>query len=229
MMKIPFEDLARQLEVSAITLERWIRQGRIPVQRQGEMCFFERSEIEEWARTHSLRLDLEAPPEPIRPPQADNTLIDSIRRGGVRQILVGNDVATTLRAVVRALPISDDERPDLLRRFLEREELSSTGIGNALAVPHPRNPVGDLVKKPMIAVFFLDHPIDWKAVDGRPVSTLFVVLSPSVREHLQTLVRLSYCLRDPYLCSQLAEAPEMDGVIEAFRRIEFSAGEGLND
>ena len=224
-MKIPFEDLARQLEVSAITLERWIRQGRIPLQRQGEMCFFERSEIEEWARTHSLSLDLEARPEPSPPPQTDNSLIESIRRGGVRQVLVGNDVASTLRAVVRALPISDAERPDLLRRLLEREELSSTGIGNAIAVPHPRNPVGDLVKKPMIAVFFLDHPIDWRAVDGRPVSTLFVVLSPSVREHLRTLLRLSYSLRDSYLCSQLAGAPDMDELLEAFRRIEVSVDE----
>lgn len=83
----------------------------------------------------------------------------------------------------------------LLLQFLL--SLGSTGIGDGIAVPHVRNPVVLHVSKPTVTLCFLDHPIDFGAIDDMPVDTMFAIVSPSVKAHLHLLSRLAFVLRDP--------------------------------
>ena len=84
----------------------------------------------------------------------------------------------------------------------EREHLGSTGVGAGIAVPHARLPGLDR----LCAVFVrLDRPIDFEAVDERPVDLVFLLLSPETAgvEHLRTLSRVSRLLRDGEVCRKL--------------------------
>ena len=85
----------------------------------------------------------------------------------------------------------------LLRVLLAREALESTGIGDGIAIPHVRNPVVLHVSRPMITLCFLEQAVDYGALDGKPVNTVFSLISPTVRAHLRLLSRLSFALQDP--------------------------------
>ena len=83
------------------------------------------------------------------------------------------------------------DRELLLRLFLAREASASTAIGEGIALPHVRNPIVLYVTRPLVTLCFLEHPIEFGALDGQPVSVLFSLISPSTRAHLQILSKLS--------------------------------------
>jgi len=72
-------------------------------------------------------------------------------------------------------------------------------------VPHVRNPVVLHVTRPQVSLCFLDHPVDFGALDGKPVHTLFAIVSPTVRAHLKLLSRLAYLLKDERLRRVIGE------------------------
>jgi len=53
------------------------------------------------------------------------------------------------------------------------------------------------ISQPILSLSFLETPIDYGALDGKPVYALFLLVSPNVRTHLRILARLAFCLRDP--------------------------------
>jgi PTS system nitrogen regulatory IIA component len=70
--------------------------------------------------------------------------------------------------------------PDLVANaILKREELGSTGMGSGVAIPHARFP--DL-RKPFGLLARLRKPIDFEAVDGRPVDIVFLLLGERFRQ-----------------------------------------------
>ena len=92
--------------------------------------------------------------------------------------------------------IDPSDRRRVLDSLIEREQLASTGIGNGIALPHPRSNPGITLEMPQITTCFLARAVDFEAIDARPVSTLMVLLSNSTKQHLAMLSKLSYYLRD---------------------------------
>jgi PTS system nitrogen regulatory IIA component len=52
------------------------------------------------------------------------------------------------------------------------------------------------VGRPSLCLCFLDQPIEYGALDGKPVDTLFTIISPTLRAHLRLMAKLSFVLRD---------------------------------
>ena len=221
MMKRHIETIAQGLEIPLSTLERWIRQGRIPLQKVGRECRFEMASLTRWARHHHLTFSLPDAEGESAPVPARETLQESIVRGGVHHHVEGNDIETSLRAAVSrmdALPEADGDQ--LFHRLHEREQLTSTGVGKGVAIPHPRTHKPDLFPESVIAPCFLDSPVDFRAVDDRPVFILFILISPSVKQHLHLLSRLSYCVRDDDFVRFLRTAPAAETLLTEITRIE---------
>lgn len=87
---------------------------------------------------------------------------------------------------------------DLIRRFLARERLGSTGVGHGVAIPHCRigsAETGD-EKNAIGALITLQHPVEFDSVDNHPVDILFAMLVPedSHSEHLKNLAALASTL-----------------------------------
>src|SRR5262252_9390773 len=80
--------------------------------------------------------------------------------------------------------------------LLKREHLGSTGTGGGVAIPHARIP--DL-KKPFGILVRLRNPIDFDAIDGKPVDVIFLLLLPtqSQGDQLNALASVARKLRDP--------------------------------
>ena len=195
-MKLMVRDAATLLNVSEKTVYRWITQGRLPVHRISGQYRFNRNELLEWATTHRVPLSADILKE--EHPQDLPGLADALQIGGVFYRVCGNDKASVLSEIVSMLPLPEEvDRGFLLEVLMARESLGSTGIGNGVAIPHVRNPIVLHIPKPMIALFFLEKPVEFAAIDGKPVHTLFTIVSPTIRGHLHLLARLSYALQQP--------------------------------
>jgi PTS system nitrogen regulatory IIA component len=94
-----------------------------------------------------------------------------------------------------------DERR-LFDRLLERERLGSTGIGGGIAIPHARMAA---LAKPVGLFARLANPIDFDAIDERPVDIVFLLAAPegAGADHLKALARVSRLLRDRALVDKL--------------------------
>jgi PTS system nitrogen regulatory IIA component len=66
----------------------------------------------------------------------------------------------------------------------------------------------DTIKNSIISTCFLHKPIDFKAVDGRPVFVMFILLSASTKIHLHFLSRLSFCIRESTFVEFLKTTPD---------------------
>ena len=98
-----------------------------------------------------------------------------------------------------------------LDRLTERERAGSTGVGGGVALPHAR--LRGLQR--VHAVFVrLDAPVDFDAVDDKPVDLIFALLAPeeTAGEHLRALACVSRLLRREDLRAQLRAAPTPDAL-----------------
>ncbi|MDX9788236.1 MAG: PTS sugar transporter subunit IIA [Desulfobacterales bacterium] len=214
--------LARCLDLSPSTIERWVSQGRIPVHISNKDCIFNPSALGKWSAAHKVKF---TPPqalqgEPVIEPV--ETLIGAMGRGGVFKNIEGDSIASILQAAVNRLTgIPEKSKEDLFQKLLEREQLTSTGIGKGVAIPHPRSPIAAIEHKSMIATCFLKTPVDFNAVDGKPVFALFVLISQTVQQHLHLLSRLSFCIRNDAFISFLKTRPAPEALFPKITELEI--------
>lgn len=220
-MQLSVKDAARLLDVSEKTIYRWIKQESIPAYRLNEQFRFNRAELLEWATSRRIKIspDIFLEEEHAKVPRP--TLSESLKAGGVVYRLGGTDKQSVLRAVVDVIQLPEEvDREFLYEVLLARESLGSTGIGDGIAIPHVRNPVVLHVVKPIITLCFLEHPIDFGALDAQPVSILFVLISPSVRAHLHMLSRLAFVIRVPEFKDAFKRQASREEIMDALARAE---------
>jgi nitrogen PTS system EIIA component len=218
-MQLTTRDAARLLGVSEATLEKWLKSGELAGTRVDDQYRFNKIDLLEFAATRNLEISPELLAE-LEQPQLPS-LAEAIRTGGVHRGIPGGDKATILRAVVDRLPLPRETDRALVHRvLLAREALGSTGFGNGIAIPHPRNPIVLRVQKPEVAICYLDQPVDFEALDGKPVHTLVTLVSPSTRAHLHLLALIASALRDPVVAARLEERADADRIVPEVARVE---------
>jgi nitrogen PTS system EIIA component len=229
-MELGVKDVARLLRVSEKTVYRWIAAGDLPAHRFSNSHRFDRVEILEWATSRGIRV-----PHEIFSARTESTdslpaLLAALQAGGIHYRVAGSDKDSVLQSVVQLLPLPEQvDRGLLLRALLTRESLGSTGIGDGIAIPHVRNPIVLHIRQPVLTLCFLETSIDFGALDGKPVDTLFVILSNTVRVHLHLLARLSYLLSRTSLREIVARKAESSDIIAAVSAVEQSIGTAEDD
>ncbi len=220
-MQLTARDAARLLGVTEATLQRWLKNGEIASTRVNDQHRFNRYDLLEFAASRRLEISPELLAELDTEAEKLPALADAIRVGGVHRGIAGKDKPAVLRQVVDRLPLPRPSERDLLHRFLlAREALGSTGMGNGIAIPHPRNPIVLRVKAPAAAICYLDEPVEFEALDGKPVHTLFTLVSPSVRVHLHLLAVLAAALHDPAVVAALSRRAGEAELLPELARVE---------
>jgi PTS system nitrogen regulatory IIA component len=100
---------------------------------------------------------------------------------------------------------------ELFRRLREREQLSSTGIGSGIAIPHCKMPG---LKQAVVAVGLAPRGVDFGAADGEPVRLFFLVVSPEVSpaEHLRVLASISRWAKTGHNAERILEMQDPQAV-----------------
>jgi len=228
-MQLSVKDAAAVLNVAEKTIYRWIKQGTIPCYRINEQYRFNRAELLEWATSRRIQVSPEIFAEKFSSSTPLPTLLEALKAGGVYYRVGGTDQASVLRAVVDILHLPEEvDREFLYQVLLARETLGSTGIGDGIAIPHVRNPVVLHVSRPTISLCFLEQPIEFGAIDDKPVDTLFTLISPSVRAHLHLLSRLGIVLRNDEVKAALRSRATREELMDIFARVENALPAGAS-
>lgn len=219
-MQLGVRDVARLLNVSEKSIYRWIQQGQLPAYKVNEQYRFNRAELLEWANAQKINVSAEMFAEPDTAPELMPDFADSLEAGGIFYRLEGGAKEAVLRSVVSVMKLPPDmDRELLLRVLLARESMASTGIGDGIAIPHVRNPIVLSVNQPAISLCFLEHPVEFGAIDDKPVHTLFTLISPTVRIHLYLLSRIAHALRNEGFKEAVARQASREEILLAARGV----------
>lgn len=220
-MQLSIRDLTKLLNVAESTVSRWIKQRGLPAQQVGGQYRVHRAELLEWATTNNIKVSLELFNHLDAEAATVPSLGDALEAGGIHYQLQDTSKDQALRALMQVLPLPDGlDRETLLRLFLAREAAASTGVGDGIAIPHVRNPIVLHVARPMITLAFLRQPVDFGALDGKPVHVLFSLICPTNRSHLQLLSRLSFALHDARFRETVVRQAPREAILQEARRVE---------
>ena len=137
---------------------------------------------------------------------------DLLDRGAISPRVSASSKRQALSVIAEIAARSFGLKPgEVLDALLEREAAGSTGVGYGVAVPHAR--IAGLAR--LRGVFVrLEQPVEFEAVDDRPVDLLFALFAPpeASGEHLRALARVSRVLRQADLREQLRQAHGGDAI-----------------
>lgn len=212
-MQLTIQQAAELLHVSESQVHRWIRDRGLPAVMFNEQYRLNRVAVTDWAQRNRVPLPLHDHDEGNAPVP----LAETLRRGGIHRGLFGATRQQVVAAAVERLLLPPAVDRDLLREMiLARAAHDATAIGNGVALPHARYPFVGPVPAPVLGLFFLAAPMDFGAADGVPVTALFVLVSPTVRTHLQLLSRVARALGGELMAAVQRRAPD-DELLAAAR------------
>jgi len=221
-MLLTVRDAAELLKTTERQVYRWVDEEEIPFQRVRDQVRFNRTELLEWATGRRLPVSIEAfdtENDEAAPPR----LADAIRRGGVHTAVPAADRESALLAVVERAPLPESlDRELVLEMLLAREGTSSTAIGEGIAIPHVRHPVVAPGAPATATICFLASPVAFGAPDEKPVHTIFLLVSPTVRAHLQMLAHVVHALQDPGFRAALEARAGLEELASAAGRMDVA-------
>ncbi len=113
--------------------------------------------------------------------------------------------------MVKSGKIADEE--GYRNQVFKREEESTTGIGEGIAIPHGKC---DAVSKPGLAAMVIPNGVDFDSLDEEPVTLLFLIAAPNTEDnvHLDVLSKLSVMLMDEEFTEKLRNAKSVNEFME---------------
>ena len=236
-MDLKIRDVAELLHVSETTVRRWLTYGKIPAYRINHQYRFSRIEIENWMMSCKLK-----PSEQSFSPFAEEQIYPvpekreedkepSSQRGGMQQFCLyralhqgevytsipGNTkeeiIHGTTQAIAQKLGLDSEVLTELL---LDREQLMPTSLNHGIGVPHTR----DFVKQgpfDRIFVVYPERPIEYGALDDKPVHVLFFLFASNDKGHLQLLAKLAHLGSSPKALEFLRTKPNKKQLLDFVR------------
>jgi PTS system nitrogen regulatory IIA component len=242
-MDLKIKDVADLLNVSETTIRRWLVDGKIPAYRINHQYRFNRMEIEDWVLRHRLGSHApevreprhtahEAPAsEGNEPPthrgRKQFSLYRAIHIGGIHHCVPGETKESVIRTMMKTLSKSlGFDAEAVTDMLLEREAMMPTALNNGIGVPHTRD---FLLKshQDVVAVVFPEQHIDYGALDGQPVHTLFFLFASDDKSHLNLLAKVAHFSSQPHTLSLLKQRPEKSQLLSHIKEWEGALTDGL--
>jgi PTS system nitrogen regulatory IIA component len=217
-MRLTIREAAQLLQVPEEVVYKWIRDSGLPAVRYNEQYRLNKVELAEWAQSNQVTL---LPEPPAKHSQPLPPLAEALATGGIHRGLAGRNKREVLRAVVEQLRLPPGaDREFLFQMLMAREDQGSTAFGDGIAIPHVRNPIVLRIDRPAVTLCFLESPVDFGALDQKPVFALFTMVNPTIRVHLHLLSRLAFCLKSPGFVRRLKERAGEEEILAEARAVE---------
>ena len=216
VVELKMNDITELLQVTEKEVLRLIRNNGMPAHKINHRYMFSRHEIKQWILQSGVDIS-------TRMLESDRhvSVAELVRKGGVLGGITGNTPSVILAAAVAAMKLPDElSREEVLLFLLQREEMMPTSVGRGIAIPHPRKPIVADMDNESITVVLLAEPVDYSALDKKPVHTLFIVLSANSNRHLEILSRLTYLCQKPDFVKMLENAVPADDLVAYIEQAE---------
>ncbi|MBU4458965.1 MAG: PTS sugar transporter subunit IIA [Verrucomicrobia bacterium] len=222
-MQFTIREAARLFRMPDRELQQLVDDGEVPAQRILGRYRLNRSDLLEWA----TRVQRPVPPELLGPADADDppppSLGEALTTGGIVHGIAGADQTSVFRELVARLPLPPEvDRAVVCDILLAREALGTTAVGNGVAIPHVRNAMVLRVPRAIVMLGFLATPLDFGALDGRPVHALFTLACPTIRSHLQLLARLGAALQDAAFAEAIGRQAPAEAIHAELARLQMA-------
>ncbi len=208
-MKLSAREAARMLNVSETKIYRWVDDEEIPFVMIQHHPMFHRVELLEWA------MEMEVPVSAdLYEDERDHPLTTALERGG------GHALGDELAAIADAIPSENPGDRAVIRAVLAAREvdLFVARATDAIALPKARCPIVCPEVAPLVMLWWCDPRA--VVVDHAAMTALFLIVSPTVKQHLKLLSRLSLALHDRAFRTAVQQRGAFEPVIEESRRFE---------
>ncbi|WP_075883314.1 PTS sugar transporter subunit IIA [Candidatus Protochlamydia sp. W-9] len=221
---LKIRDVADLLNVSETTIRRWVSDRKIPSYSINKHHYFSRTEIENWVISHKFDKNQSNSPftQSIKTTVAEKkpatggskqfSLFRAIHKGDVLYNLSGKTkeeiIRKTMKKTAKNLNVDAEVMTELL---LDRENMMPTALNNGVAIPHTRDSLH--AQHDAIVVVFLDKPLEYGALDGKPVNTLFFLFAADDKRHLHLLAKIAHLSSQPKALEFFKTKPSKDKLL----------------
>ena len=191
-MDLTVKDVSKLLQVSEQRVLEWTKEGAVPSYQLNGEHRFSREEIEEWMLRYFNQDDLQIDPKEHSVGLQQFNMYRALHKGMVLQNVEGRTkeeiISNSMELISEKL---DADAEVLTNLLLDREKLMSTAINHGVAVPHTRD---FLISKAydVVAVVHPKEPIEYGALDGEKVHTLFFLFACQDKRHLNLLAKIAF-------------------------------------
>lgn len=194
---LTLNEVAKYLKLSEKTLLKMVKTGEIPCAKIANQWRFSRAMVDDWLRGKmdvlpkndlSRLIEKEFDYMPFSRLIDHDSMVMDLKSQSREEVLEElADVAFKNKLIL--------DRDFLIRKLKEREDLTSTSIGNGIAIPHLRKPSASIIYEPKVVIGLSPEGIDFGSPDGELTRLFFLILSDSEVVHLKILSRLANILR----------------------------------
>lgn len=234
-MDLKIKDVADLLSVSETTIRRWLSEGTIPAYRINQQFRFSRSEIENWVMmnrklekedkdgffdaSNGLKDESHSDHATLAGSQ-QFSLYRAIHKGGVISSVPGNTKEEVIRnateTIAKSMHLDSGVLTDLL---LDRERLQPTALNHGIGIPHTRDFLLSS-HHDIVTVAFPKKPLEYGALDGKPVHTLFFLFASDDKRHLHLLAKIAHMSSQPAAWDFFHSKPNKEALLEYVKNWE---------
>lgn len=225
------DELARQLGRDRREIEKLVNRGRIPGRKVSGEWQFHPTEITHWLEQEmraftdqqlvaveeyqqSSELDAEIPVSTLLQPD----LVQVPLPGKTKRSVLENLIEVAGRTWQIWEPAT------ILKAVQDREDVMSTADERGIAIPHPRNPLPEVMGQSLIAFGRTVSPIPFGGANGSLTDLFLLVACRDSRTHLHVLARLGRILRLPGFLESLRDAPDSESAYDVIQQADSSVG-----
>ena len=124
-------------------------------------------------------------------------------------------IKTLIHQLVKNGLLDEANEASFIQTVLDREEVSSTGVGDGIAIPHG---MSEVIKEPVVVYAHSKEGLEFESMDGNPAHHFFLIATPKGdgNEHLTILAELSTQLMKQDVIQKLNEANHEQAIVDAF-------------
>lgn len=140
----------------------------------------------------------------------EESIVGELRANSKQDALV-----ELVQSLVDAGTLDPAAKDSVIEALMRREEIGSTGIGHAVAIPHAKHPA---VRRLLGAYGHSSKGINYSSLDGQPVKSIFLILWPEgvIGPHLEAIAQVSRVLKTTAFLERLKAASDKREIVSLF-------------
>jgi PTS system nitrogen regulatory IIA component len=220
-MDFTIKDVSVLLTIHEKEIQNLIKANEIPFQKINDKFFFNKQQIVEWALIRNIPINISNHKNMSEyQVKALNTILD--QNSFYYGCALTED--SYLEQMLNLIPLDANIDKGIIIQLLKnREALMSTAIGNGISLPHPRIPLM-VGRNPLINFFFPQNSLDLKSIDGKPVHTIILLISQTIKQHLSLLAHLSFLLSKETFRDALENRRSCQSLLDIINHLESTRG-----
>lgn len=217
-MDLNTKDISHLLMLPEKEVLQLVKKKEIPFQHLQDKVVFNKQQVIEWALSRNFPINVSGHKKLIEYQiESLSALLDKDSFHYNCQLTEDSYI----EQMVSKINFEKNVDKEIIIQLLKsRESMMSTAIGNGISLPHPRVPLMVGTKKPLIHFFFPNRPLELKSIDGKPVHTLILLISQTIKQHLSLIAHLSFLLSKETFRFSLENRLKHDEILDIIKKIE---------